>query len=94
MIFVTYQRMRVKGPCWAGTSIRPWLPLGLVHFFVFGGVSGSGGIWEEVGDWLIRIGGEEWVFWYFCQGSPCFGPCMVFLPGIPLFGAVYTVSSF
>ena len=31
-------------------------------FFGIGDVSGSGGIWEEAGAWLIRIGGEEWVF--------------------------------
>ena len=33
--------------------------------FIFLGiryVSGSGGIWEEAETWLIRIGGEEWVF--------------------------------
>ena len=31
-------------------------------FLGFGDVSGSRGIWEEVGDWSIRIGGKEWVF--------------------------------
>ena len=49
--------------------ILPWIPLfwaeapvrdrGFLGFW--GGVSGSGGIWEEAGAWFIRIGGEEWV---------------------------------
>ena len=43
-------------------------------FWGFGGVSGSGGIWEEAGAWLNMIGGEEWVFWYFCQVYSCFRP--------------------
>ena len=40
---------------------RPWLLLGIVVVLVLGGVSGSGGIWEEAGAWFISIGGEEWV---------------------------------
>ena len=52
----------------------PWLLLRLVHFLNFGDISGSEGIWVEEGAWLIRIGGEGWVFWGFCQGSPRFGP--------------------
>ena len=38
-----------------------WLLLGIMHFLDFGDVSGSGGIWDKAGDWLIRVGGEEWV---------------------------------
>ena len=41
---------------------RPWVPLGLVHFVGFGGVSGCGGVLEEAVAWLIIIGAEEWLF--------------------------------
>ena len=46
-----------QGSPWFG----PWLLLGLMVLLSFGGVSGYGGIWEETGAWLIRIGGEEWL---------------------------------
>ena len=40
---------------WALDPIRARVYLGL------GGVSGSGGIWDKLGAWFIRVGGEEWV---------------------------------
>ena len=47
-------------------KIKPGIPLVQAvapvrarAFFGFGEVSGSGGIWEEAGAWLIMIGGEE-----------------------------------
>ena len=46
-----------QGSPWFG----PWILLGLMVLLSFGGVSGYGGIWEETGAWLIRIGGEEWL---------------------------------
>ena len=40
---------------------RLWLLLGLVPFLGFGDVSGSVGVWEDAGDWLVRISAEVWV---------------------------------
>ena len=60
--------------CLGSPCFGPWLPIGIVYFVGFGDVSGSGGIWDDAGACLVRIGGEEWVLWKFCLGYPCFGP--------------------
>ena len=50
---------------WLLNDIFPWIclvravaPFRAFAFLVFGGVSGSGVIWEEAGVWLVRISGE------------------------------------
>ena len=48
---------------WPGILlVKAVAPVRACAFLYFGDVSGSEGIWEESGDWLISIGGEEWVF--------------------------------
>ena len=50
------QEFFLGSPCFG-----PWLPLGLVYFGVFGGVSGSRWILDKAGAWLIRVWVEGWV---------------------------------
>ena len=45
-----------------------------MHFVGFGGVSGSGGVWVEVEDWLVCNDRKVGVIWKFGQVYSCFGP--------------------
>ena len=44
-----------------------------MHFLGFGDDPGSGGKQAEGGACFVGFGREVWVYFYFYQGSPCFG---------------------
>ena len=56
---------------WPGIPlVQAVTPVMARAFLGFGDVSGSEGIWEEVGACFIRIGDEVWVFLEFCRDPP------------------------